>query len=51
MPGERLLQNLRTRQYSGRLIDLNLEGVGFHFRVNKDNTVGIEKKVYRKYPH
>jgi acetyl esterase/lipase len=28
--------------------DSDIEGVGFHFRVNKDKTIHIEKKVYRK---
>jgi len=32
----------------GEKYDSGIEGVGFHFRINKDNTVNIEKKVYRK---
>jgi hypothetical protein len=28
--------------------DSDIEGVGFHFRINKDRTVDIEKKVYRR---
>jgi hypothetical protein len=26
----------------------DIEGVGYHFSIKKDLTVGIEKKVYRK---
>jgi acetyl esterase/lipase len=28
--------------------DSDIEGVGYHFRINKDKTIDIEKKVYRK---
>ncbi len=31
----------------GEKHDSDIEGVGFHFRINKDKTVNIEKKVYR----
>jgi acetyl esterase/lipase len=32
----------------GEAYDSDIEGVGFHFRINKDNTVDIEKTVYRR---
>ena len=35
----------------GEKYDSDIEGVGYHFRVNKDRTVHIEKKVYRKKPN
>ena len=32
----------------GEKYDSDIEGVGYHFRINKDSTVNIEKKAYRK---
>ena len=32
----------------GEKYDPDIEGVGYHFRIKKDMTVAIEKKVYRK---
>ena len=32
----------------GEKYDPKIEGVGYHFRIKKDLTVDIEKKVYRK---
>jgi len=32
----------------GEKYDSDIESVGYHFRINKDNTIDIEKKVYRK---
>jgi acetyl esterase/lipase len=32
----------------GEKYDSGIEGVGFHFRVNRNGTVDIEKKVYRR---
>lgn len=32
----------------GEKYDSSLEGIGYHFRIKKDKTADIEKKVYRK---
>lgn len=32
----------------GEKYDSSLEGIGYHFRINKDKTADIEKKILRK---
>ncbi len=34
----------------GEKYDSDIEGVGYHFRIRKDMTIAIEKKVYRRKP-
>lgn len=61
MKGEEIMWNFRGEIYDSKLdekfeimymqgekYDPSLEGLGYHFNIKEDKTVGIEKKVYRK---